>query len=320
MSKPGLVVSYSPHWHCDDTVSSAMYTFVLALMPTTLFGLYLYGMDAARVIAVAMVSCVASEALIQRLFRKPVTVTDGSAVLTGLLLGLILPASAPYWLVTVGGLVSILVGKQIYGGLGSNPFNAVLVGWAVVKISWKARMDLNLAFVNYDLDMAYPLGLLCKGGAAAIGKLSLLDLFLGKELGGIGCASDLLICLGGVFLIWRGLISWRIPAFFLIGVVLASSAFWMADGARYAPPLFHLVTGDTMIAAFFLAPDYASSPVNPRGKVLFGLGCGVLVAVLRVWSIYPDGTFFAILLMNLFSPLLDRVPARRRPRCPVVIA
>jgi len=318
MRKPNLIVSYPPHRHCGASIASVTYTFVLALMPATLFALYLYGVYAARVVSVAVISCVVFEALTQKLFRRPVTVTDGSAVLSGLLLGLILPPSAPFWLVIIGSLACIVVGKQVYGCLGCNPFNAVLVGWAVLKISWKARMDLNLAFVNISPDAEYPLGVLWKDGATALGPFGLWDLFLGREVGGIGCSSDLLLLIGGLFLIARGLISWRIPVSFLVGVAATAAAFRLTGGEAYAGPLFHLVAGGTMIGAFFLATDYASSPVGRLGMVLFGLGCGLLTVVLRVWSGYPDGTFFAILMMNMTSVLLDMIRRRPRPR-PVVV-
>ena len=314
MKRQDLVVSYPPHWHCGASIASTMYGFVLALVPATLFGLYLYGMDAARVIALAIVSCVVSEALIQKLFKKPITIADGSAVLAGLLLALILPASAPFWLVMVAGFVCILVGKQVYGGLGSNPFNAVLVGWAAATISWKAQMDFSLVSVNYDLGaaMAYPLGVLSREGAAALGRVPVLDLLVGREMGGIGCTSDLLLAVGGVFLILRGLVSWRIPVFFLMGVGLTSSILWLVDSASYADPLFHLLAGNVMIGAFFLATDYASSPVSRWGMILFGLGCGLLTVLLRAWSVHADGAFFAILLMNMVSPLLDMLPRSRK--------
>ncbi|MEW6359396.1 MAG: RnfABCDGE type electron transport complex subunit D [Planctomycetota bacterium] len=313
MKRPDLIVSYPPHWRHGVGVASAMYGFVLALAPATLFGLYLYGIEAARVVSVAVVSCVVLEVLTQKLFRRPVSVTDGSAVLSGLLLGLILPPSAPFWLVVIGSLVTIVVGKHVYGGLGCNPFNAVLVGWAVLVISWKARMDLNFAFVNIAPGAKYPLGVLWKEGATALGQFNLWDLFVGREIGGVGCTSDLLLLIGGVFLILRGLISWRIPVSFLIGVAAASTLFRLAGGGAYAGPLFHLVAGNTMIGAFFLATDYSSSPVGKWGMVVFGLGCGLLTVLLRVWSGYPDGTFFAILMMNMTTVLLDMIRPRPRP-------
>ena len=318
MRKTGLIVSHAPHWHCGASIGATMYGFVLALIPATLCGMYLYGMDAARVVAIAVVSCVVSEALVQRVFKKPITIDDGSAVLSGLLLGLILPPSAPFWLVMVGSFVCILVGKQAYGGLGCNPFNAVLVGWAALRISWKAHLDLNLAFVNCDLHIPgqYPLGVLWKDGAGALAQFNMLDLLVGREVGGIGCSSALLLGLGGAFLVFRGLISWRIPVSFLAGVVVTSLVFWLVDSGKYADPLFHVLAGNVMIGAFFLAPDYSSSPVSRWGMVVFGLSCGVLTILLRTWSIYPDATFFAILLMNILSPLLDMI--RPKPQTQLV--
>lgn len=313
MTKPALVVSYAPHWHCGSSIRSAMHAWALALAPAAAFGVYLYGVDAARVIALSIVCCVVCEILVQKLFKKPVTVLDGSAALAGLLLALILPASAPFWLVMVGSLVCILVGKQVFGGLGSNPFNAVLVGWAALKISWKAQMDFRLALVNYDVATVakYPLGVLWKDGASALSDVSLFDLLVGREAGGLGCSSALLLAIGGAFLILRGVISWRVPVCFLLGVVISASILRLTDSTKYADPIFHILAGNVMIGAFFLAPDYSTSPVSRWGMAISGLGCGLLTVVLRAWSAYPDGTFFAILLMNLLTPFLDMVRPRR---------
>ena len=313
MTKPELVVSYAPHWHCGSSIRSAMHTWALALAPAAAFGIYLYGVDGARVIALSVLCCVVCEALVQRLFKKPITVVDGSAVLAGLLLALILPASAPFWLVMVGSLMCILVGKQVFGGLGSNPFNAVLIGWAALKISWKAQMDFRVALVNYDLATAvkYPLGVLWRDGASALSDVRLFDLLVGREAGGIGCSPALLLAIGGVFLVLRGVISWRVPISFLLGVVISASIFWLADSTKYADPVFHILAGNVMIGALFLAPDYSSSPVSKWGMAFFGLGCGLLTVLLRIWSAGPDGTFFAILLMNLITPFLDMMRPRR---------
>ena len=182
-------------------------------------------------------------------------------------------------------------------------------------------MDFNLVFAGYDLPMVmkYPLGVLWTQGASGLGEFSMFDLFVGKEVGGIGCSSDLLLLLGGVSLILMGEISWRIPVCFLLGIALTSSVFWLADSGRYASPLFHVLAGNAMIGAFFLAPDYSSSPVGKWAMMLYGFGCGSFAVLLRVWSAHPDGTFFAILLINIMSPLLDMFKARRQAQSVVTI-
>jgi electron transport complex protein RnfD len=282
-----------------------MYGIIIALTPSLLYGIYLFGMGAARVIALSAVTTVVSEYLILRLFKKKITVGDGSALLSGLLLGALLPATAPFWLVITGGFMSMLVGKHVFGGLGSHPFNAPLVGWAMLTISWKPLMDLNLPGTANKI--GYPLGLLQSKGTAGIFSLSLLDLFIGKETGGIGTTSVLLLGIGGIVLICKGLISWRAPVSFLSGTAVTAFLFNVINPAMYAGPVFHLCTGMTVIGAFFLAPDYSSSPISRKGCLIFGFGCGFFTILFRVWSVYPDGTPFAILIMNMLTPFLDRI-------------
>jgi electron transport complex protein RnfD len=308
-----LIFSPAPHIHSGASISGTMMTFIIALLPALIFGISSYGMHAARVIAVAVGGAMASEWLIQRLFKRPVTVSDGSAALTGLLLALLLPPSVPWWLVLVGSFVSILIGKQIFGGTGGNPFNPVLIGWAAMRISWYDYINFDIAMVGYDVPFSieYPLSVLKWSGAKAA-QFPLVDLLMGKQIGGIGSVAVLLLLIGGLFLILRGVISWRIPVFFLIGTALAASLFWLVDSARYANPLFHLLTGNVVIGAFFLATDHSSSPVNGLAMILFGLGCGIFTILFRVWSIYPDVVVFAILIMNILNPLLDKI----RPQVP----
>lgn len=294
-----------------------MYSFVVALLPAIAVGILTYRMDAVRVLAVSVSSAIAFEWVIQRLFKTRVTVTDGSAMLTGLLLAMLLPPSVPWWLVVVGTLFAILVGKQIFGGLGGNPFCPALVAWAVLRLSWHEHINFDLAMLKYELgfSIAYPLSVLKTSGAAALSAFPLGDLIMGKQVGGIGAAPALALLIGGLFLIVRGAVSWRIPAAFLAGVAITAALFWAADSTAYASPLFHLVTGNVMLGAFFLATDYPSSPVNPLAMLLFGLGCGALAVLFRAWSIYPDGVVFAILIMNILNPLLDRI----RPKVPARI-
>ncbi|HBF42101.1 MAG TPA: electron transporter RnfD [Desulfobacteraceae bacterium] len=315
-----LTVSPSPHCHSGARVTGISYNFLLALLPAALMGVYYYGFDALRVICTSIASAMIAEVLIQKIFHKPVTIADGSAAVSGLLLALILPASVPLYLVVVANFIGIIIGKQCFGGLGANPINPALLGWAVIRITkaWAGFLDFDLALINYDTGfiLQYPLAVLKAKGAAGVATFDLLSLFLGKQTGGIGASSIVWLLVGGLYLVARGIIRWKIPLCFLLGVVLVSAIFWMIDKTTYAGPLFHIFTGNVMIGAFFLSTDNASSPVNRWGMITFGLGCGAMTVILRVWSIYPDGVVFACLLMTIFVPLLDKLkakPALTRP-------
>jgi electron transport complex protein RnfD len=315
MQTAPAVISYKPFLHNRSHVSFVHYNILLALLPAAVLGVMHYGMHAARVICLAMAACMLFEAGLQRLFSRPVSITDGSAALTGLLLALILPASAPLWLVLVACAAAILVGKQVFGGLGSNPLNAVLVGWAVIRLSWPDHINLSLALINYDpgFSIKYPLAVLKSAGVKGIADFKLMDLFMGKQAGGIGSGAGLLLVIGGVYLWIRGIISWKIPVFFILGVTVTALLFQAGNGEKYAGPVFHLVAGNVLLGAFFLATDYSSAPNKTWGMLIFGLGCGILTVIFRAWSVYPDGTAFAIIIMNIMTPLLDKVKKGVKP-------
>jgi len=310
-----LVVSSPPHWHGKLTVSKIHHHIILALLPAVIFSLFTYGMHAARVIALAVASAVIADIIIRKAFKKPVTATDGSAFLIGLLFALLLPASVPFWFVIIGAFLCIIIGKEIFGGLGSNPLNPVLVGWAVLHISWPGYLNFNLGAANYELSFPLhdPLTMLKKGGTAMVADFNFVDLFLGKQVGGLGAAAIVCILIGGIYLLVRKIISWEIPVFFAAGILIMSTVFWLVNSAVYANPLFHLLTGNVMIGIFFLSTDFSSSPYNKWGKIVFGLSIGILTIIFRAWSVYPDGVVFAILIMNLSTPLLDRIKNKPTP-------
>jgi electron transport complex protein RnfD len=310
-----LTVSSPPHWHVKLTEGRIHFDFIIALVPAVIFAVYMYGMHAVRVISLAMATAVISEILIRKLFRKPMTYTDGSAFLIALLFAMILPASVPFWLVIIGTFLCIFIGKELFGGLGSHPLNPVLVGWAIIYISWPAYLNINLAAARYNLgfDFHYPLAMLKNGGIEAISDFSLVDLVLGKQTAGLGASAIILIFIGGIYLLLRKRITWEIPLAFAVGILIMAGIFWVSAPTKYANPLFHLLTGNAMIGIFFLATDYSSSPFNRWGMVVFGLGCGFLTIILRVWSINPHAVPFAILIMNLFTPLLDRIKSKPKP-------
>ncbi|MDY6933887.1 MAG: RnfABCDGE type electron transport complex subunit D [Spirochaetota bacterium] len=304
-----LVVSPSPHIHCGEKVSHLYYTILIALLPAVISAVYYFGFHAIRVMAVAISSAMASEWIIQKLFKKSATITDGNAILIGLLFALIIPPSVPWWLVIIGCFISILIGKELFGGTGSNPFAPVLIGWAVLRISWADLMNFDLAMINYDLgvSMEYPLSVLKRLGASGVSNIQTSDLLMGKQAGGMGASAILWIIIGGVFLMIRGVIPWRLSLSFLIGVIIFSTLFHLTDSTKYAGPIFHLLTGNVMIGAFFLATDYSSSPANKIAMIVYGISCGFLIVIFRIWSVYPDGVVFAILIMNIFNPLVDKI-------------
>ena len=309
-----LVVTAAPHIHDGTSYSRAMYTYIVALIPAAIYAVSVYGMDAARVIAVAIASSMISEYVIQKLFKQPVSIADGNALLMGLLMAFILPPSVPWWLVVAGCFFSILVGKQIFGGKGGNTFHPVLLGWVTLRFSWVDYINYSYGSINYHLNFSveYPLHILKKVGVSGIAGLKYIDLLLGKQVGGLGSSAVLLILIGGLFLIARGVISWRIPLSYLAGVAATASVFWLANSGKYADPIFHIVAGNAMIGAFFFTTDYSSSPANKTAMLIFGFGCGFFTVIFRILSDNPNGVFFAILFMNILFPLLDKI----RPSVP----
>jgi len=318
MKQGSLVVSTGPHWHGGARIPRTYQAVLLALVPATAAGIARYGVDAAGVIGLAMGSAMAAEALWQKATRRPVTIADGSAAVTGLLLALLLPASIPVFMVVVASVLGILIGKQFFGGLGANPLSPALVGYGILRITepWAGYLDFDLMLVMYDVGFAkeYPEAVFKAWGAAGLQEFRNWDLFLGRQTGGIGSSQIAWLLLGGLYLLARGVIVWRIPLGFLAGVAVISGLLNVLDPETYAGPLFNLITGNVMFGAFFLSTEHSSSPVSRWGMLIYGVGCGVLTVLFRAWSNYDDGVVFAILLMSIFVPLLDRV--RKHPTPP----
>ena len=313
---PRFVVSSSPHMHDGRTVSQIMRLVVIALAPAALFSIYIFGLDALRVIAISIGSAMLFEMISQKVMKRSVTIKDWSAVLTGLLLAMNLPSTSPWWLIVVGNLFAIVVAKQIYGGLGYNPFNPALVGRVVLLISFPVHMTARwVTNSKFGLDAettATPLTLMKESLATlgyidvAFGREEILDLLIGNRAGCLGETSVLLLALGGLFLIWNKVISWRIPVLFIGAVWVMTGIFHLIDPTHYANPSFHVITGGLFIGAIFMATDYVTSPVTKKGMLIFGAGCGVITVLIRLWGAYPEGVSFAILLMNATTPLIDR--------------
>ena len=294
-----------PHWHCGRTVPGVMKQYILALLPAALMAVVTYGFPALRVMALSCATAVAVEALCCKVMGRPSSVDDFHAVLIGLLLAFLLPAMAPWWLVMVGAALSIFVAKMLFGGLGGNPLCPPLVGWAILTLSWKTQMDPGAMVLATSL--VDPLIQLKYMGLAAAQKMSYADLLLGRQLGGLGASQVLALLAGAAFLVSRGLLKLYVPLSFLAGVLLTGLVYFLMNGAAYPNPVFHLLTGSVVLGACFLATDPNSSPVNRTAMVLFGLTCGIMTVIIRVYGIYPDGVPFAILFANLFTPMFDLI-------------
>ena len=311
-----LYLSSSPHIHSGETTDKVMRLVIYALLPATLVSIYFFGLPALGVLLICTLGCVAFEALSCKLMKREQTIADGSAALTGILLALNLPPSSPWWISLLGAAIAILIGKQVYGGLGYNPFNPALVARVVLLISFPVQMTTWTAPAPLGsgvdaVTAATPLGEI-KTAVMLTGKLPELatsgfgDYFLGNMAGSLGEVSALALLLGGLFLLYKKIISWHTPLSFIGTVIVVSGIFWLVDPAKYPNPLFHLITGSMVLGAFFMATDMVSSPVTYKGMLIFGFGCGLLTVLIRLFGGYPEGVSFAILLMNAATPLIDR--------------
>ncbi len=300
-----LAVSAPPFWHCGRTIQTQNYNMLLALLPAAAMAIWHWGLPAARVMALAMLTGIIVEALCQKIMERDIAVDDFSAVLTSLLFSFLMPAAAPWWLVVVGVTLCITLGKMAFGGLGANPVNSALVGWALLYVSWPVLMDpnamqLNTLFVDPLVQLKY-------FGVDVASQTPWLDLALGKQIGALGAAQGLALFIGGSYLALRGVIRWEISISFFIAVVVTAAIFHSIAPELYAAPLFHLLTGSTILGGFFLATEAASSPDRQIPMMLYGVLGGVLVVIIRVYGEHTDGVAFAILLINLLTPLLDGI-------------
>ena len=272
----------------------------LALAPAGIAGIVLFGAHAAALIAASVITCVLSEFFYQKLAKEKTTIGDWSAVVTGLLLAYNLPANAPVWLAVVGGVIAIVLVKQMFGGIGSNFMNPALTARAILFISWSGLMSSypQTTFAVDATSSATPLALI---GAGNVQDVNLWNLMIGNCGGVLGETCKLAIIAGGVYMLIRRIIDWRIPVTF-IGTVFLCYLF--KDGAEVA--VYQIFAGGLMLGAFFMATDYATSPVSGIGKIIMGVGCGILLFVIRAYASYPEGCSFAILFMNVVTPLIDK--------------
>ncbi len=304
-----LTGSHSPFWHNGTGVRDRSYNILLAALPAVVMGIYRFGIPALAVVALSVSCAMLWELVMNRAMRRPVSIGDGNAAVIGLLFAMLMPAATPWWAVLTGTFIAIVVGKQIFGGIGCNPLNPALVAVAILMLSWKGMMDFDEALVNFDLDFysLYPLGALKHFGVSNVDYYSLTDLFMGRQTGGIGSVFGLGLIIGGIYLILRGHIRWEISLSFLVGVFITALIFNRVNPGQYAGPMFHILTGYTLIGAFFLLTEDSSSPVNFLPMILYGMLAGILTVLIRNIGYFMDGSVFAILMLNIANPLLDKI-------------
>jgi electron transport complex protein RnfD len=303
-----------------------MYDVLIALIPAFLVSIYVFGIGALIVTAVAVASCLFFEFVIQKyLLKVSTSITDGSALLTGVLLAFNLPSNIPIWMIIVGSLVAIGIAKLSFGGLGFNIFNPALVGRVFLLISFPVQMTSwptaieNQGKIVDALTGATPLGIIKEGLQMGENMTSLitqiptnLDLLLGITGGSLGEMSALALLLGGIYLLIRKVISWHIPVVILMTIALLTGIFWMLNPEQYASPIFHLLAGGAILGAFYMATDLVTSPMTKKGMVIFAIGIGLITVVIRLFGAYPEGVSFAILIMNAFVPLINTYFKPRR--------
>ncbi len=315
-----IVVSGSPHVHGDMSVKSIMWGVVIALLPAWVVSLWYFGLGALFISVVAIASCVLIEFVVQKfLLKTEPTISDGSAVVTGLLLAFNVPSSLPWWQVVIGSIVAIGVAKMAFGGLGKNIFNPalvarvfLLVSFPVTMTTWPKPIESRLQVFDFDgFTGATALGelktRLALGDTVSQIKLPAHEsLFFGEIGGSLGEVSAIALIIGGIYLLYRRIITWHIPLAYILSTALFAWILWMVNPEQYIDPVFHLLAGGLLLGAIYMATDMVSSPMTPAGMIVFGIGCGVLTMLIRVFGAYPEGVSFAILIMNAFVPLINK--------------
>ena len=321
-----LTVSPSPHISTTQSVKKLMYGVVLSLVPAFLVSVYLFGTGALAVTLVSIASCVLFESVIQKFILKTeVRISDGSAIVTGMLLAFNLPSNLPWWMIVIGAMFAIGVGKMTYGGLGNNPFNPALVGrvfllisFPVQMTSWPLPLVSRLQYTD-AVTGATPLGMLkeaVRNGESVPEVMKQLpdhmQLFLGQMGGSLGEVSAFALLLGFAWLLYKKIITWHIPLFMVGTVYIFTGILWLIDPSKNASPLFHVLTGGVLLGAIYMATDLVTSPMTKPGMIVFAVGIGIITVVIRVFGAYPEGVSFAILIMNAFVPLINKYikPAR----------
>ena len=304
-----LYVSPSPHIHGGDSISKNMYGVLIALIPAFLVSLYCFGLGALIVTATSVLACVIFEYLIQRfLMKKEPTLCDGSAILTGVLLAFNVPSNLPIWIILIGALAANGIGKMSFGGLGNNIFNPALVGRVFLLISFPAQMTtwpvpdvFPMTYTDAETG-ATILSSLHEGGAPLP---AMVDMLIGRIGGSLGEVSAIALLLGFAFMLWKKIITWHIPVSILATVFVFTGILYLVNPTVYVNPFIHLLSGGLLLGSIFMATDYVTSPMSKNGMIVYGIGIGLLTAVIRIFGSYPEGMSFAILIMNAFTPLIN---------------
>ena len=309
-----FVVSPSPHVHSGDTIAKNMYGVLIALVPAFLVSLYVFGLDAFVLTLASVLFCVITEYVVQRfMFKKEPTILDGSAIITGVLLAFNVPSNLPLWILAIGAIAAIGIGKMSFGGLGNNIFNPALLGRVFLLISFPAQMTswpLPSTIEAVDGLTAATVLENIKYNPEALPSIS--DMFFGLESGSIGEMSVMALLLGLIYMLWKKIITWHIPVSIILTVALFAGAMYLIDPLPANDPLIHLLSGGLMLGAVFMATDYATSPLSHKGMIIYGTGVGVITMCIRLWGSYPEGVSFAILLMNAFTPLINNYVKPKR--------
>ena len=311
-----LIISLSPHVHGGDSVKKNMYGVLIALIPAFLVSLYFFGLGALIVTATSVAACLFFEWAIGKFLMKKETTTicDGSAVITGVVLAFNLPSNLPIWIIILGALFAIGVGKMSFGGLGNNPFNPALAGRVFLLLSFPVQMTSwpvvgQLTSYTDAMTAATPLNLMKQiagGNIEALKDLpSSFDLLIGNNGGCLGEVSALALLLGLAYMLWKKIITWHIPISILATVFVFSGIMHLVDPELYVSPVLQLLTGGLMLGAIFMATDYVTSPMSKKGMLIYGVCIGLLTVIIRLFGAYPEGMSFAILIMNAFTPLIN---------------
>ncbi|HOL21440.1 MAG TPA: RnfABCDGE type electron transport complex subunit D [bacterium] len=290
----------SPHIHSRETTKSIMWSVIIALLPATFGSIYFFGPDALKLIIVCILSCYIGEVVSNLIFRRKLKSFDGSEVVTGLLLAFVLPPSFPLWMAGIGGFLAIFLVKELFGGIGFNIFNPALAARAILTVAYPLEMTQFTAPLSYRVDAittATPLGILKEGLGETLP--SLWQMFIGNRAGCLGETSILLLLIGAIFLLYRRIITWHIPLSYILTVAVITAVVGQN-------PLFHILAGGLVLGAFFMATDYVTSPITPKGKIIFGIGCGIITSLIRLKGSYPEGVAYSIIFMNMFVPLIDK--------------
>jgi len=317
MAENKFLVTFSPHVRDELRTEKIMIYVVYAMLPAVAISIYYFGLNAIKTYLLTIIFSLALEAIFQKIRGRQISISDNSALVTAILLAMNLPPNSPWWMILVGSFIAIIMSKQIYGGLGQNPFNPALVARVFLLISWPAQMTSWIApnpiingFTFDTVSSATPLGvskteIMTHGHIISQNLTDNMGLFIGNASGSLGEISAIALILGGLFLLYKRIISWHIPISFIGTFMIIVTAYYFYAPDKTLPPITHLLSGGLLLGAIFMATDMVTSPVTKKGQLIFGFGCGLLTAVIRLWGGYPEGVSFAILIMNAVVPIID---------------